>query len=192
MTWSYKQNWKNKWRFYKQKSWNDRQAINKGVNNKVYKQSKSVTKWKVVSQEHQYTSPPVYQRVKSIPVHLYTSHTSKRQCTSPPVHQSLKKRVYQSTCIPVTKSLENTSHCRHHATTVDVYALWVDAPSSRCLWIVAPSSRCLWFVAPSSRYHRGPHSSHLPGVKLGPKDHLHTVWWKCQASRTSSHILGDW
>ena len=39
----------------------------------------------------------------SIPVHLYTSHTKKRQYTSPPVYQALRKSVYQSTCIPVTK-----------------------------------------------------------------------------------------
>ena len=49
---------------------------------------------------------------------------------------------------------------------VDVYALW----------IAAPNSRCLWFVAPSSRYHLGPYSSHLSGVKLGPKDHPHPAW----------------
>ena len=28
----------------------------------------------------------------------------------------------------------------------------------------------------SSRYHLGPYSSHLLGVKLGPKDHLHPAW----------------
>ena len=66
----------------------------------VYEQNKLMTKWKCFY-EYQYTSPPVYQRI-SIPVHLYTSHTKKRQYTSPPVYQSLRKSVYQSTCIPVT------------------------------------------------------------------------------------------
>ena len=86
------------------------------------------------------TSIPVhlYTGVLSIPVHLYTSHTNKHQYTSPPVYQSLRKAVYQSTCIPATRNTsipvcQYTSRCRHHATTVDVSVLRVVAPSSRCL-----------------------------------------------------------
>ena len=86
------------------------------------------------------TSIPVhlYTSVLSIPVHLYTSHTNKRQYTSPPVYQSLRKAVYQSTCIPVTKIpvYQFDGIPVAVVTTLpplDVSALRVVAPSSRCL-----------------------------------------------------------
>ena len=99
------------------------------------------------------TSIPVhlYTSVLNIPVHLYTSHTNKRPYTSPPVYQSLRKTVYQSTCIPVTKNTSIPVAVVITLPPLDVCALRVVAPSSRCLWVVAPSSRCLWVVAPSSR-----------------------------------------
>ena len=138
-----------------------------------------MAKWKVV---HRNTSIPVHLYtgvLKYTSLTVYQSHqqASVYQSTCIPV---IKKSVYQSTCIPVTKSLRKyqytscqyTSRCRHHATTVDVSALRVVAPSSRCLCIVAPSSRCLWVVAPSSRYHRGPHLPQLPWCETGPQGPL--------------------
>ena len=69
------------------------------------------------------TSTPVqlYTGVLSIPVHLYTSHTNKRQYTSPPVYQSLRKAVYQSTCIPVTKKSRIPVHLVYQSLEIPVY-----------------------------------------------------------------------
>ena len=111
-----------------------------------------------VFHEYQYTSPPVYQ-----------SH-QKRQYTSPPVYQSLRKSVYQSTCIPVTK--------------IPVYQS-VSIPVAAVTTLPPLDVSALRVVAPSSRCHR--HVDHIcpsrPDVIPGPKDHYHTALVKYRASR---------
>ena len=110
------------------------------------------------------TSIPVhlYTSVLSIPVHLYTSYTKKRQYTSPPVYQSLRKAVYQSTCIPVTK--------------IPVYQ-FASIPVAVVTTLPPLDVSALRVVAPSSRCHR--HVDHIcpnrPGVIPGLKDHYHTA-----------------
>ena len=122
-----------------------------------------------------------------IPVHLHTSHTSQYQSIINTSVLACQYTSHTSSVIPVYQSYQYTSRCHHHATTVDV-----SAPSSRVWGIVAPSSRVWGIVAPVSRYYCGSYSSHLPGVELGPKDHLHTSLVKnTRPLGSSSHIPGE-
>ena len=158
--------------------WQQSYKQSKLIMTKYMNKIKFMTKWKCFMNT-------------SIPVHLYIC-VWVYQSTCIPV--TPKASVYQSTCIPVTQkpsipvhlytSHENTSIpvCQYTSpaavTTLpplDVSALRVVAPSSRCLWVVAPSSRChlhVDHICPSR-----------PGVKLGPKDHYHTALVKYRASR---------
>ena len=98
-----------------------------------------------------YTSPPVYQLLEKV------TKKSLRKNTSIPV---ISISVTVITTLPLLMSVPFES--TPLAAVVDV-----SSPLAAVVYESSPQAAVIFI---------GPHSSQLPGVELGPKDHYYTAW----------------